>query len=92
MRTYETNLPAWILKCKQMRRPHARLEQQLHVLHDPVGAPDLGGILNNLFQSDVGFRGTVDCFLKCLVKLPVDPPMQLITEEQFRLICFPVSD
>jgi hypothetical protein len=37
MMTYETVLPEWILKCKQMRCPYAQLQQQLPLLQDPVG-------------------------------------------------------
>jgi hypothetical protein len=37
-------------------------------------------------------RSIVGCFLfKCLVRFPIDPPVQLITKEQYRHLPFPGS-
>jgi hypothetical protein len=95
MLTYETVLHELILKCKQMRCPHAQLQQQLPLLQDPVGAPHLGGYLESLISAGVGVqcRGIVGCFLfKCLVRFSIDPSVQLITDEQYQHLPFPGSD
>jgi len=57
--------------------------------------PSSWGDLESLVSAGVGVRcrGTVGCFLfKCLVKFPVDPPVQLITKEQYQHLPFPGSD
>jgi hypothetical protein len=53
------------------------------------------GDLDSLISAGIGVqcRGIVGRFLfKCLVRFPVDPPVQLITKEQYRHLPFPGSD
>jgi hypothetical protein len=51
--------------------------------------------LESLVSAGVGvqWRGIVGCFLfKCLVRFPVDPPVQLTTKEHYWHLPFPGSD